>query len=440
MPVNQLLPFGLGTGSNVMSPSDYAGASWRLTGFIAGVAVSQQLNTVWRQSAFTSSMIAQFTVHNSGQDVLDNGDIDTYEANFKAAVIAAAAGAGIVHVDDIGTANVMVGAGSPLITAYATNQIFLVIKAPSGNTSTAPTLNVNSKGAKTIVKRDGAPVAAGDLPPNGLFFVQYDGANMRLLGPAASDFNSLVTVTDTGTADALAGIAVPVLTSYQTGRLYLVTKGSAANLTTTPTLNVSSLGTKTITNRDGSALVAGDLPANAALLLEYDGVKFRLLNFSKTEAVNVIRSIPAVYWRFNTPSQTLPNNTQTQVGGWANTINGMQDSSVNATTGAVTIGTKDAGVYIITAAGATQGSHPSSAEIVKILVNGVELSTSMVQLNGSGGDQELLDQCCSVCAELFSGDVVTMTYLQINSGSTSSPMQLSTYIHFSGARLGSRAA
>ncbi|CNG70558.1 putative bacteriophage tail fiber protein [Yersinia enterocolitica] len=71
---NEILPFGLGAESNVMTQAEYEALAARSGGFSSGVAKSEQLNKVWRQSAFVASVLAQFIANRSEQDVLDDGD------------------------------------------------------------------------------------------------------------------------------------------------------------------------------------------------------------------------------------------------------------------------------------------------------------------------------------------------------------------------------
>lgn len=80
-----------------------------------------------------------------------------------------------------------------------------------------------------------------------------------------------------GTADALTATPGTALTAYTTGAFYLV-KATATNATTTPTLNISALGNKTIVKRASTALAAGDIVNGANLLLVYDGTNMQLLN------------------------------------------------------------------------------------------------------------------------------------------------------------------
>jgi len=78
--------------------------------------------------------------------------------------------------------------------------------------------------------------------------------------------------TDTYTA-ALS----PAISSYETGAHYFITFENA-NTVTTPTLNLNSLGAKTIKLEGGIALFVGSIPANHAAILKYDGTVMILLN------------------------------------------------------------------------------------------------------------------------------------------------------------------
>jgi len=76
---------------------------------------------------------------------------------------------------------------------------------------------------------------------------------------------------DSGTADALAILPSPAATGYTDGMVVAVLKGNSVNGTSTPQLNVSNLGARTIVKANGSALSAGDLVANVEFIAVYDG-------------------------------------------------------------------------------------------------------------------------------------------------------------------------
>lgn len=83
---NEILPFGLGAESNVMTQAEYEALAARSGGFSSGVAKSEQLNKVWRQSSFIASVLADFIATQSGDDVLDNGNTAALLASLEQAI------------------------------------------------------------------------------------------------------------------------------------------------------------------------------------------------------------------------------------------------------------------------------------------------------------------------------------------------------------------
>ena len=64
---------------------------------------------------------------------------------------------------------------------------------------------------------------------------------------------------------------------YTTGDTYFITLTNA-NTSATPTLNITSLGAKTIKKEGSLTLVAGDIPAGHEAILRYNGANLILLN------------------------------------------------------------------------------------------------------------------------------------------------------------------
>lgn len=79
---------------------------------------------------------------------------------------------------------------------------------------------------------------------------------------------------DTITATA----ASPAPTAYQAGQTFRFV--SAGANTTAVTLNVSSLGAKSVVKPGGSALIAGDIPSGATVTVTYDGTNFVLVGLA----------------------------------------------------------------------------------------------------------------------------------------------------------------
>lgn len=99
-----------------------------------------------------------------------------------------------------------------------------------------------------------------------------------------------VCANDTGTADAYVVALTPVPSSY-TRYLTICFKASAANATTSPTINVNGLGAKTIVSESGAAVAAGVIQAGGYYWLQYDDTSakfFMISNPSKMPGAGVV--------------------------------------------------------------------------------------------------------------------------------------------------------
>lgn len=95
-----------------------------------------------------------------------------------------------------GSANAYTVTLSPVPTSYAAGMIVRFL-ATFANTGSA-TLNVNSLGAKTIKKTDGATnLSSGDIANGQLVVVVYDGTNFQMVSPVATSTASYKTGTTT---------------------------------------------------------------------------------------------------------------------------------------------------------------------------------------------------------------------------------------------------
>ncbi len=136
----------------------------------------------------TGSAVNEITVTNAATN--DNPTISATGGDTNIGINIKPKGSGVVATD--GPENYAADAGASDtyaitvegITAYATGQVFK-FKANTINTGAA-TLNVNSLGAKTIVKNYNVTLADGDIKANQLVEVIYDGTNMQLLSPISS--------------------------------------------------------------------------------------------------------------------------------------------------------------------------------------------------------------------------------------------------------------
>ncbi|EMB2734841.1 hypothetical protein U8026_001805 [Serratia marcescens] len=86
MAKNEFLPFGTAANANVLPNADYQALPARSAGFGSGVAKSEELNTVWRQGSTMAAVLGQFIADKTGQDVLDDGDLNSLLDKFKEAM------------------------------------------------------------------------------------------------------------------------------------------------------------------------------------------------------------------------------------------------------------------------------------------------------------------------------------------------------------------
>jgi len=266
-----------GAGASFPSP----GAGQEFTIFLTDAA-TRTLKEVMIASAVTGDVFTvtrgqdgtSAQVWNAG-DFVVHGPVALWFAAFQQT--SGVGSSGIFQGQDTSiTANaVTVPTTSPAITSPATGNIFFVTKSAQGNTG-ATTCAIGSGGALPVIYKDGSPLNPGDWPDGAEALLYFSGSVYQFLAcqenPAVRTFSAV----DSGTADALVATPVPPVPALTTNVALSIIKGSSPNATTTPSINVSGLGAKTITRFDGSAVAAGDLPAAALLPLQYDGTVFRL--------------------------------------------------------------------------------------------------------------------------------------------------------------------
>jgi hypothetical protein len=99
-----------------------------------------------------------------------------------------------------------------------------------------------------------------------------------------------ICASDTGAADAYVVTLTPVPSSL-TRYLTVCFKASAANATTTPTINLNGLGAKTIVSESGAAVAAGVIQASGYYWLQYDDSSakfFMISNPSKMPGAGIV--------------------------------------------------------------------------------------------------------------------------------------------------------
>ena len=167
----------------------------------------------------------------------------------------------------------------------------------TGTTITSTAFNLLTAdlavGLTTALTKDGQTTPTANIPM-GTFKITGLGAGTALtdaaqFGQLQAGATQIATVTGT---DTIAGTLTPTPTAYATGNLFSFV---AANTNTgAATINLNSLGAKSITKLGSTALVAGDIVSGRVYLIEYDGTRFQLINPTPTSGTvtSVAATVP----------------------------------------------------------------------------------------------------------------------------------------------------
>ena len=151
----------------------------------------------------------------------------------------------------------------------------------TGTTITSTAFNLLTAdlatGLTTALTKDGQTTPTANIPM-GTFKITGLGA-----GSAATDaaqYGQLqagaTTIATVSGTDTLTGSLTPAIVAYATGNLFSFV--AVATNTGATTINLNSLGAKSITKSGTTALVAGDIVSGQVYLIEYDGTRFQLIN------------------------------------------------------------------------------------------------------------------------------------------------------------------
>lgn len=232
MPTNQILPFATGSGANVLSPADYAALAAVASGFQSGVASSQQLNTVWRQSSFVAAMIAQFIADQAAVNVNDDGNVSALETNFETAITK------LIQplIGNIQQNVITITASTTLTTAQAGSLVeyssglatsTLTLPAPDTMKGGAFWINNNSSNTQTIATPSGTfPLLGGgssySMPTGHSMTAISDGTNWITFGAGDQTLSkaTLTSATNTG-LDSGYYLTIPANVPGPSGAIYI---------------------------------------------------------------------------------------------------------------------------------------------------------------------------------------------------------------------------
>lgn len=86
MAKNEFKPFAIGEYANVLTQEEYEALPAVGAGYTAGIAKSEQLNKTWRQASVMSAVLGNFIAEQSGDDVLDDGDLNKLKLSLEKAI------------------------------------------------------------------------------------------------------------------------------------------------------------------------------------------------------------------------------------------------------------------------------------------------------------------------------------------------------------------
>jgi hypothetical protein len=167
-------------------------------------------------------------------------------------------------------------AGQPVVTGT-------VITSTAFNLLTADL----ASGLTTALTKDGQTTPTANIPMGGF---KVTGLGAGTSATDAAQYGQLqagaTTIATVSGTDTLTGSLNPALTAYATGNLFSFV--AAATNTGAATINLNSLGAKSITKAGSTALAAGDIVSGQLYLIEYDGTRFQLINPSTTTPSGIL--------------------------------------------------------------------------------------------------------------------------------------------------------
>jgi len=186
-----------------------------------------------------SGTVSRLGIGSSGQALLSNGSTPYWGSPSST---------NTNYASDTGAANAYVVTLSPVPGAYTAGML-VQFKASNANTTTS-TVNVNSLGAKTIVKPDGSALSANEIKSGQIVELEYDGTNFQMISPSG------IALTSTGDGSGLTNLpgnklsitTTDVTFSSSTAENTLLSYSLAGGVLSTGnavrvTMHVSALGT-----------------------------------------------------------------------------------------------------------------------------------------------------------------------------------------------------
>jgi hypothetical protein len=233
-------------------------------------------------------------------------------------------------------------AGNPVITGTTISSTW------ANNTLS----DIANNGLTNCLTKDGQQTPTANIPLGG-FKITGLGNGTTLTDAATlgqvQNNGAAVLSFISGTGDAIIAASAPAITAYTTGQEFSYTP-TLTNTVAAPTINISSVGAKTITQSNGLGLWGGALVVGTPYQLYYDGTNFRVQTGQLGAAIgsgspyalrNRIIDGGFQLWSSGTSFNVTAGNTQYTADMWfATPVNGAATISQ----GTFTPGTEPAGI------------------------------------------------------------------------------------------------
>jgi hypothetical protein len=152
--------------------------------------------------------------------------------------------------------------------------------------------------------------------------------------PAINDVTTVSTLITVAGTNTLTGLGSPAVVAYTAGSQYSFLPQN--NNTGAVTINIDTLGAKSITKFGTTPLVANDLIANSFAIVEYDGTQFQLVNAGKTtfnyifETTTVSATASTGTINYDVLTQPVLYYTTNASANWTMNFRGSATASLNS--------------------------------------------------------------------------------------------------------------
>ena len=191
------------------------------------------------------------------------------------------------------------------------------------------TLNDIGNAMTASLAYDGQTVPVANLPMGSYIHTGVGNATARTNYPAAGQvqdgtFTYLTSVSGTDTITALAPLS---MSAYAAGQAFRFI-AAGANTTTGVTLNINSIGAKSITKNGTTALAASDIASGSIVEVVYDGTQFQYSNAQITPTPPSTLLSSNNTW---TGKQTFTGTSSVIASKFVNALEGVTVSATAAT-------------------------------------------------------------------------------------------------------------